>query len=312
MPRGMALGVLICLAVLTGFASGQEVRLEWKLSKDQKFFVDSKVTISNNVEALGKQATEKTERSTLIQVTVLEKNDQGLVLEEQFESIALAVRDEVPANRFSTLLKDAKVKVSLDPRMKITRIEGLDDLLKKLAGEDAEARKTVQSLFSEEMLRRTVEELVQFLPDGPVKPGATWNRESLEKIDPLGQSKRNVTYQFEGQDKIEGTGENLEKITFNGTVSFTADKQPSGSLPFQVLKADLKGDDLRGKIYFDAARGRLVSLESRLTLKGPLTIKVGEITVDAKSNQEITILTKVSDQRPLPPRPAAPAQGQIP
>ena len=264
-----ALLVLACLSVAAfgqGAAPEGEARLEWNLKKDDRLFVESKVTADNTLEALGKEAKEKTERTTLLRCTVLERSEQGMTLEEQIDSIALAVRDETPVNRFGTALKETRFKLMLDAKMKVVRLEGYGELLHRLAADDAEVRKNVQTLFSEDSLKHGVETLFQFLPDAPVKVGATWNRESTDKLGTLGECKRITSYRYAGKEKLENR--ELDKITFTGSVVLTADKPMEGSLPYQIVKADLKGDNLSGTIYFDSSAGRLVRPGKHVHLQG--------------------------------------------
>src|SRR5205807_16290 len=101
-------------------------------------------------------------------------------------------------------------------------------------------------------------------------------------------------YRHEGKDS---DGKGLDRISFTAAVeSYRPDK--TRSLEFQVTDGRLTGSG-KGTLHFDGAAGRLARGESRMTLRGTLTVKNAEDQEWLmRLTQEQTSRTTVMDKRP--------------
>jgi hypothetical protein len=96
-------------------------------------------------------------------------------------------------------------------------------------------------------------------------------------------------------------GKSLDKISFVAEAKYTGPTKVEGSpFPFQVAKGDLKTEDYKGTLLFDAAVGRLVSSEVTMKITGSVTITVGGSSIETTVNQEQKIESKIMDKPPLP------------
>src|SRR5262249_24469090 len=175
-------------------------------------------------------------------------------------------------DKFNQQLVGATFKVTVNPKGEVTKFEGYDDLMKKLVGDDANGRKVFQAIMPEEAFKRSAAEAFAFLPDQPVKTGAQWERKLETSLGPLGSFSTKRQYTYEGQEQADN--KTLEKITFTASTAYTPRKPGDTTFPFQVSKGDLKVEDLKGVIYFDAAAGRLVRSESSMKVRGNVTIVI--------------------------------------
>jgi hypothetical protein len=189
--------------------------------------------------------------------------------------------------------------MTVTPHGEVTKFEGYEELIKKIAGEDAEARKIVQAVLGEEYLKRSATEVFGVLPPGPVKGGDKWGADKKQEIPlgPLGSFTITREFTYDGKGNLNG--QPFDKITFTATASYNPPKPgATGSFPFQVTKGDLKASDLKGTVWFDASAGRLVGMETSMRLKGTLSVTASGNTFDAELDQERTTKTRVLDKPP--------------
>jgi hypothetical protein len=247
MRRCVSLGVFLLLTAGVAPVRGQTT-LAWDLKKDATFYVMTVSTCEQNLDALEKQARQKLVQATNLAIKVLDKTADQAVLQVTIDETSIAPRGEEVVNRFGGLIKGTSFKVTLGPNMQVKQLDGYQDLVKKLAGDDAEARRSVEALLSEEALRKSLTQVFTTLPAKPMTRGETWKQETTETVAPLGTAKRTTVYKYEGKGKL-GDRSDFDVISFTGTAALSADKAPAVPTRFQVVKADLKADDVKGTIW---------------------------------------------------------------
>jgi hypothetical protein len=306
MPQRFWIGAVLALGVLAlpTFSQAQQVQLEWKVKEGDKFFLETVSSFKQSMKTLGKELKQDREDTVVYSVTVAKKNaDNSVVLDEKIESVSVKNTGGpagVPAaeDKFNQQLKDAVFHVTLTPRGEVTKFDGYDELVKKITGDDANARKIVNAVLSEEGLKRSATEAFGLLPAGPVKQGDKWGEDRTVEapLGPLGSFTIKKGFTYDGKDSING--KSVDKITFSGTAVYAPPKTADSPLPFQVVKGDLKADDIKGTIYFDGAAGRLVGSETTLRLKGNVTISVSGTNLDTEAQQDQAVKTRLLDKLP--------------
>src|SRR5438067_1677614 len=74
----------------------------------------------------------------------------------------------------------------VDARGVVSRVEGADKLLKGLTAGDTGREKALAQALSEESLKASATQSLGLFPDGPVKPGESWERPVELKLGALG------------------------------------------------------------------------------------------------------------------------------
>src|SRR5947209_8860176 len=85
--------------------------------------------------------------------------------------------------------------------MKITKIDGRDEFLKKLIKENQQMAPLLQTILSDEALKQMFEPAFAVVPDKPVKKGDTWNRKATLNMGPIGTFDTEYKYTYEGADE---------------------------------------------------------------------------------------------------------------
>jgi hypothetical protein len=289
-------GVFLVLGGLAAPAAGQ-VTLEWKFNKGDTFFLETVSTFKQTLTTQGKESKQDFEMIAVLGFTVKEKNaDNSVVLEQRVEGLSVKAGGAGAADeKVIKQMTGATFTVTLSPKMEVVKFEGYDELIKRLAGEDATVQQTIKAALTEESMKKSVREALAFVPGKPVEKGAQWDATFEESLGPLGSLTRKLQYTYVGPDKLEG--KEAEKITFTGSVTYTPPKADAAA-PFQVAKGKIEADGLKGTIFFDAAAGRLLASETQLRLKGDLTLTVGGQSFETKMQQDVTNKTRLLNQRP--------------
>lgn len=299
MLRTGSTAVLLAL-VLPLAASAQDAKPEWKFTEGKTFYVQTVSILKQDMKTLGKTLKQDLEQTTVYSLKVLKvEANKNVVLEQKVESIKLENKTggAPPTDeKFNQQLVGAAFKVTLGPSGDVLKFEGYDDLVKKIAGDDAAAQKVVKAALSEENLKRGVADVFSFLPDKAIK---AWKRPADLNLGPLGSFAGTKEYKLEGKEMIDGKP--VDKITFTGEAKYSgpdAKTLAGGPFPFQVTKGELKVEDFKGTLLFDPAAGRLVSAEESKKITGNVTINVSGSSLDTNVVQEQTTTTKVLDQLP--------------
>ena len=308
MLQRYSFGAVFALAFLAVPAHAQ-VQLEWKFKDGDKFYLETVNSFKQSMKTLGKELRQDLDMDFVFSVAVQKVNsDKSAVLEEKVESVTVknagGPAGEIAAeDKFNQQIKGATFRFTVTPRGEVTKFEGYDDLVKRLAGDDPVNRKAVQAVLSEDYLKNAAADAFGLLPAGPVKEGSesSWgNDKKLETpLGPLGSFTTTRTYSYEGKDTVGGKP--VDKITFTGKATYSPPKSAdAGPFPFQLTKGDLKVEDLSGTLFFDEAAGRLVQSTATMHVKGSMTVLVSGNTLDSELQQDRTVKTRLLDKPPAP------------
>jgi hypothetical protein len=283
------IGVLCAFAIVTPAARAQ-VQLEWKLKEGDRFYLEVESTFKQTLEVAGKDTSNKIEqnltKTIVLQFYVEKKNTDGsYLIKETVEGMKVqgAGGPEVKDEK----IQGASFTLTLDLKGEVVKVEDYDQVVKKLSADDPKVAKIVKALVSEDLLKKSAKELFSFLPNKQVKEGdEPWGKGKKipMPLGPFGSYDLTNTYKYEGKGKDKQ--KDFEKITFTTTAEYSPPKDDAG-LEFKVTKGELKIENAKGTIYFDAAAGRLVSYEMSLELTGSLTL----------TNNGVPLETKIKEQK---------------
>jgi hypothetical protein len=294
------LSVLILAGVIAGACAQEKVPPSWKFAKDDSFRYENVSTVKQSMKLLdkdgkpeGKEIVQDITYTMVMSYKVLDVSADGTaVLESKVESMKFKNTIEA-ANKVlaDPKLEGATFKITLNPKREVTALDGYEAFLKRMAGDDANVHKALQSIVTKESLMRSAREVFGFLPE---KSEKTWTRDVLSPLGPLGDLNIKYSYKMEAPETVNGKP--LEKITFDSTVLYSPPNAQNAAIQqsaFRVAKGDLKRtDQKKGTILFDAQVGRLASMDSDITLKGNMSLLVSGTKLDAEIEQNMK--TKVT------------------
>lgn len=295
---------IAALLMFVSVASAQ-VTLKMKYPEGTKYSTQTEATTSQTLTLVGMDIeTKSTTFVTSVKSIGKRAADGNLKVEEKVKSMQSEISlpgglsitfDSANPNKpaavpqlepiltvFRTIC-DHPVTVELNSKDKITSVKLPEGEFEKLP-EEARDR------FTSETLVKSGEQAIDFLPDGPVKKGDTWERSGENNLG-AGQ-KLSFRTKFEYAGTVEKDGVTLDKITGKAfEVNYSVDGNPM----LQVTKSDLKVEESETTYLFNREEGYIVSKTSKTRLVGPLTLVINNMELPGKV--DLTMEEKSSRQK---------------
>lgn len=284
--------VLALAAGLSGSAQG-EVKLEWKFTQGDKFYLENATNLKQTVEVMGQKIPMDSLNTTISSFKVVTVGPTEVVLEQKIEKVNVKAGQGLdPQAKVAEQMVGSVFKITLNNKGEVTKIEGFDDLIKKLSQGNDEIGKLLKSILTEDTMKQGIQEAFSFVPGKPVNKGDSWKRQMRLSMGPMGTFIVDMDYTYQGKAK-DG-----EEVGLKGTYSYEAPKGGAGGLPFKVTKGEFKTEEAKGTLIFDAVNGRLVRHEFKAKLNGSMSISVADQNADMTLKQETDTKIRVLKEMP--------------
>lgn len=265
--------------------------LRWQFKQGDSFILETKSQLNQVVKVNQQELKNDIVHTTVVKYTISEvAADGSITLEQQIESMKATNPDGSPStgnNAIFNQLQGTILKAKLSPQLQVSSVEGYDELLKRLAGDDPSVRRVVQALLSEEQLKNAIGHSLGFIPQKDVASGTDWKREMTVSLGPLGSVVTSLAFKFDGVTSYEN--QNLAKISYQPTVSYVPPKPEATNPEMSVVKGTIQLKEGTGTAYFDPKAGRLYASTMKLKLAGDMTIKLQGKEVPCTFEQTQTI-----------------------
>lgn len=282
---------IIAVIAFTASASAQ-VSLKLRYSEGTKFTLQTEAKASHTLNVRGKDNDGST-TSFIVSTRSIGKRgaDGSIKIEEKVNSLQtettfpdgtkLAFDSANPDKaapkpqleqslEFSRAISRLPIIVELDSHDKITSVKLPDGEYEKLP-------EGIKSQLSSETMMKQKEQAGDFLPDGPVKKGDTWERSSENNLGNGQLLKFRTRFEYAGT--VEKAGASLDKITGKVfEVSYTITDNPV----VQVTKSNLKVTESESTFLFNREGGYLVSKVSKVKINGLFTLVANNMEQEAK------------------------------
>jgi hypothetical protein len=282
--------------LLAGFAtSGQaQDKFSWKLKVGDVFFVQQTRKVEQKMEVDGDDIRWELNRSSVAQFKILSDKDGKLTLQEKIEAITLTNAQDSPGvKEMLSRLSGATLTFHLDGDFHVSKVEGYDQLVQKLAQGDAGLEQTARAVLPEATFRAAVEQLFDFLPPNTTGKGKPWENTATEPLGPFGNLK--ITNHW----SLANKGSEPDTIRIGGTQKILLDTgQAAKSLPFQVKAGAVKKADAKLEVVFDAAKGRLKQRTIKRQMHVHLLVEKDKRKLDLRIEQQTTETVEVLDKKP--------------
>jgi hypothetical protein len=300
--------VAVVLAASVSPAFGQEaekpVELKWKF--DKPFYQTMTTETKQTMKVMGMDISQNQEQTFIFSWTPKEVDaNKNQVLIQKIEGVKMKIEiggntinyDSTPGKdvaagnplaEFFRALVGSEFKLTVSPDMKILKIEGREEFVKKLINANPQMDALLKQILSEEALKEMADPAFAAVPNKPVKKGESWAKNSKLNMGPIGSYDTEYKYTYEGKDG------KLDKIKVETNLKYIPPSaQAAGVLPFQIVAADIKSKNSSGTILFNSEAGRLESTDMNLQLEGKLTIAIGgsNTEVDLQQTQKTTVKT---------------------
>jgi len=287
-------------------------KIEWKFEKGKTFYQELKTETNQEMKVQGQDVKQKQTQTFFFSWTPVEQKGKDWIIKQKIEGVKMEIQiggntisyDSAnpgtannPLSEFFKALVGSEFTLTLGPDMKVSKVEGREEFLKKLVAANQQMKPLLDQILSEDALKQMADPSFALVPDKEVKKDETWERKSKLSLGPIGSYDTTYTYKYLGTDKDQA------KIGVTAALKYSAPGQdgPAGGLPFRIKDAKLESKNATGTIFFDTKLGRVDNSEMNLTLEGTLDIEIGGMTtkVDLKQTQKTTV--KTTTDNPLKP-----------
>ncbi len=280
--------VIMMLCPLTVHA--QDRTLEWKFKLGDKFQLVTNSELKQTIKAT-RQEEQKLETNYVItsNFEVTKASDEMYELKQTIESIKIQAPSGLAPSKLYQQLQGVTFTLTLNKDKQLTKLEGYEEMMKKVTSDDPNLRRVVQTILPEDTLRTSVQESIAFLPGKSVTPSQKWERSFTMALGSLGSMQVTNQYTYEKDETVQN--EMVSVIKVLPRFQYQSPRVDPVGLPMQVLKGSVQVEPANGTIWFDRLNGRLVKSEMTLHLKGKFDVRTGgqEATVEIEQDQKVEI-----------------------
>ncbi len=295
-------------------ADGKPVELAWKFNKGDKFYQEMVTKTTQSMTIMNQPVKQDQDQTFLFSWTVKDVG-AGVVVEQKIEAVIMNIKIGNNAVSYNSTAKDAadnplssffkplvgaSFTLTLDPAtMKVTKIEGREEFVKKLQDANPTMGQLLKQILSEDQLKQMTEPAFAVVAGKgqAVKVGQDWSRSNKLTMGPIGSYDATYKYVYRGPEKLGD--QLLHKIELNTDLKYTPpDPKEASTLPFKIEGGSLKAEKAAGTILFDAEKGRVHSTDMTVNLAGKLTISVSDQKAEVDLKQEQNTKTKTLDKNP--------------
>ena len=314
MLKFRSLAVAVMALAAAPLAAQDKVNLTWKLEKDKPFYQEMTTSANQGMKVMGQDVTQKQTQTFYFSFTPTAQDSTGnWTVKQKIEGVKITIdinnnavsydsTNTAAANNalseFFKQLVGAEFTLTIDKKLKVTKVEGRDEFIKRLGGANAQMEPLLKKILNDDALKQMADPTFGALPEKEVTKGEQYTRESKLSLGPIGGYDSKFTYTYEGKDEKDA---NIAKIKVATTLKYNLPTEAEG-LPFKISSADLKADNAGGTIRFDIAKGRIADSELKLQLTGTLEIEIGGTKTKVELKQEQTTTVKNHDTNPAAPK----------
>src|SRR5262245_31308385 len=286
---------MLVVGLVTGATAQDKATLKWKFEPKKTFYQKMTTDTKQNMKVMGSDVVQNQSQTFYFSWTVDKVEPDGSALiTQKIEGVKMSIdiggskieydstRDTNTANPLSDFFKalvGSEFKLTVDKDLKVTKIDGRGDFIKKLTGANPQMEPLLNQILSEQAMKEMAEPTFASIPTTEIKKGQEWKKDTKLDMGPIGSYENSFKYTYDGKDG------QLDKIKVETTLKYTPPKDSSSSLPFKIKGADLKSTNANGTILFDNTKGRVEKSDMKLELKGKLQIEIGGNTTDVELSQ---------------------------
>jgi hypothetical protein len=312
----------LALVAVPAFTQGTQdkAKLAWKFEKDKTFYQKLTTETNQTLKVLNNDVSQKQKQTFYFSWTPEKQDGDTWTVKQKIEAVQMDINiggsnisfDSSKAadasNPLSEFFKglvgsEFKLTISLkEGNIKVTKIEGRDEFLKKLTGANPQMKPLLEQILSEKALTEMAEPTFAVVPQKEESVGGKWNKDSTLDMGPIGKYENNYSYTYEGKNKDgkDDKEKKLDKIKVETKLKYVPPTDATSSLPFKIKSADLTASDAKGTILFNSDTGHVESSAMDLKLSGKLQIEIGGQTTQVELTQTQNTTLKAIEAADLP------------
>lgn len=213
------------------------------------------------------------------------------------DTSATATANPALAEYFGKLI-GSELKVTFDKSMAVEKVEGRDELLKKLQNVNPQMEAMLRKILTEEALKQMADPSFGLSVPGDKKVNDSWEKKTSLALGPIGSYDVTNKFTFKGKntDGADAAEKDLDKVDVTSTLTYKAPTDQQEGLLFRIKGGTLESVDPKpGYILYNAKTGRIIKSNLTVTMKGTLNVIVGGQDTNVDLTQEQTTEVATSD-----------------
>jgi Family of unknown function (DUF6263) len=293
-------------------STNKYIVLAWKLKRDKTFYQEMTTETSQQITVMGQSVSYHQKMMFFFSFTPIEKDQtgnwkvkqkiDGLKMESDiagnkitFDSTKKGAGGPNPLSDYFKALIGSEFLLTIDKEMKVSKLEGRDEFLKKLLKENSSTERLLKTILSDDALKQMSDTTFALIPNKAVRIGDSWEWKTTVEMGSIGSFRTTYKCTYEGPEE-----NNLEMIKVDPSLEYILSKLTNeGELPFKILKADLASKNSTGVIRFDSRKGQIVESRMTMTLGGTMNLETGGMPSEVTIVQTQTTTAKTSDENPI-------------
>jgi hypothetical protein len=300
--------------------TGQGVEFKWKFEKDKPFYQQMTTKTDQRLKLAGNEITQHQEQTFIYSWTLKDETKDGdKVFEQKIVGLRMNINiagqqmtfDSSKDTGTSALgdffknLVNTTFKVTFDKDFKVKKVEGKEELVKKLGAQNQQMEQLLNAILNDEAMKELAEPTFSAIPTKPVEKGASWKRTSKLDMGPIGSYENNYTYTFDGESNKKYD----IKVEAEVKYSKPMDSKSGGGLPFKIKEANIPPAKATGTIVFDPEAGWVQSMKTNLKVQGDLTIEISNQTTNVHLTQDQETEVTTLKDNPIAPKSSGSGTG---
>jgi len=298
----VARSLVSCFLVLSFVATSlvqpaqAQVTLKHKFSPGRKYAAETTVQIDQTLTIAGMDIETKAE-TNVVQLATNEKPDENgnINVKTKLDSLRVSISAAGMDYQFDSKSPDDKGTSQLEMIRGIHKaIVGMESTVvydakgrvsevkiedNRIASLPVETQKYAASQLDPEHLKKQANQVLDQLPDQPVKVGDTWTRTETADLGASQVMTFEATYTYEGTvDQNNKTVHKITKKVTSASLSIGADSP----VTLKLKESKLKPEKSSGELLFDNEDGSFVSQAGSVQIVGDLTFEAGGNELPAK------------------------------
>ncbi len=190
-------------------------------------------------------------------------------------------------------LVGAELKVTFGPGGVVEKVDGREELQKKLAAVNPQMESILKSVLTDEALREMTDPALGITPPTEKAVNEKWEKKTTLSLGPIGSYERTFEYTYKGKD-ADPLKKELDRIEVKPTLTY---KPPTGggdNLPFRIKGGKLDTKEVKqGYILYDPKLGRVKEAKINILMTGDLDVTIGtaETKVSLQQDQKTELET---------------------
>lgn len=199
---------------------------------------------------------------------------------------------------FFNNLRGTEFTVTFGKNMAVEKVEGREELLKKLSSTNSQMEPLLKKILTDEALKEMTDPGLNITPPKEVAVGESWEKKSTLSLGPIGSYERTFKFTYKGKDPEK---KDLDLIEVEPKLVYKAPTNPDDGLLFRIKGGNLESTDPKpGKIRYNPKTGRVEEAEISVKMKGTLDVVIGNTETKVELYQDQKTVTQTSDKSFVP------------